>query len=156
MGCKRFRKILQEYEGCLEAVFIMAGTNDLVDIPRWITLGNLEQLHAMAHAAGAHTVALTIPEISEGATKLYEKEREEINEKLRRFVMQNPERIQLADVAMEFPQDAHHVELWEPDGVHFSPNGYEALGELLAKIFLANIDSGGRFVASPSAPADEA
>eukprot|EP00931_Biecheleriopsis_adriatica_P036994 TRINITY_DN21238_c0_g1_i2.p1 TRINITY_DN21238_c0_g1~~TRINITY_DN21238_c0_g1_i2.p1 ORF type:complete len:269 (+),score=54.02 TRINITY_DN21238_c0_g1_i2:16-822(+) len=139
--CIRLRRIVEEYDGLLGMVLIWGGTNDLEDTPACIIAENLTQLHRMAHAAGARTVVFTVPDCTSGLPDLrplHGKELAEVNGKLRAFAGQASGSVLLADVAAAFPQDATHSELWEPDGVHFSVKGYEAIGDLLAKLLLAD------------------
>lgn len=134
--CKRLPDLLEKYEGLIDVGLILGGTNDLGDVPVQTVLGNLEQLHKMAHAAGARTGILTVPDCTFGATdanpRPYDKEQAEINAGLRGLVEQDPEHFFLVDVARALPQDGKHAEMWEGDGTHFSARGYEALGEMIA------------------------
>jgi len=133
------------FEGQVSLVLILGGTNDLGMLhPEKITK-NLLSLHEMSHTAGARTCIMTIPELRMGMDHeidTFKDEREYVNAALRRYAAENPERTFLVDIAMQFPQDEAHSDLWEPDGVHFSETGYRALGEFLA---------GARLQAAPSA-----
>lgn len=47
----------------------------------------------------------------------------------------------LADIASAFPQDSENAVFWEADGVHFSSEGYEAVGSFLADLLLTSLDT---------------
>eukprot|EP00927_Polykrikos_kofoidii_P045599 TRINITY_DN39638_c0_g1_i1.p1 TRINITY_DN39638_c0_g1~~TRINITY_DN39638_c0_g1_i1.p1 ORF type:complete len:243 (+),score=50.35 TRINITY_DN39638_c0_g1_i1:62-790(+) len=122
-------------EAKIEVVIILGGTNDLgsgVEPKRIVK--QLIQLHEMAHEAGAITGVLTIPEIRFGQplTKMFEKERREVNELLRRFATERPDHTFFMDLGAAFPQDEAHDFCWEPDGVHFTAAGYKEIGNFLA------------------------
>lgn len=116
-------------------VLILGGTNDLgrgVAVDSIIE--NLLKLHAAAHAVGAATGVLTIPEMRwpDKQVDIFRGEREQVNDALRKFARSCPQCALLVDIAAEFPQEPGFKSLWEPDGVHFSPAGSSALGDLLA------------------------
>jgi len=137
--CRRLRELLSQYDEAIAAVLILGGTNDLGDddLTPGLTLGNLRQLHGMAHAAGALTGVLTLPECTEGSTDLvpqpYKDELDEINGALRDFASTSDSMF-LVDVAVAFPQDQAHAALWEPDGVHLTAKGYEEMGDHLLEV----------------------
>lgn len=139
--CLRWKGVLRDFGDRADYALILGGTNDLeVDRPTYDTIGNLKELHLMAHQAGIRTGVLTVPDCREGCTldipKPLEKELKAINDELRAFAELNPKKTFLADVAAKFPQDASHADLWEEDHVHFSAKGYDELGIFLATLLL--------------------
>lgn len=139
--CLRWKQILDEFGDRADFALILGGTNDLeADRPTYDTIGNLKQLHLMAHHVGIRTGVLTVPDCREGCTpdipRPFEKELKEINDELRTFVELNPKKMFLADVAAKLPQDDFHGHLWEFDHVHFSAQGYNELGDFLAALLL--------------------
>jgi len=118
----------------IDVVLILGGTNDLGrGVPTELIVEQLISLHDMVHGIGAVSGVLTIPEIRMGGkVSCFADEREAVNAALRRYAEDRPERTFFVDVAAAFPQDGAHARFWEPDGVHFSEEGYRALGELLA------------------------
>ena len=78
--------------GTYACVLIMAGTNDLADrVPTETIVDNLAALHAVAHAYGARTIAMTIPE-SHAALKVgwLSRARSDANAALKAWALQTP------------------------------------------------------------------
>ena len=125
--------------GPYDVVLILAGTNDLADqVTPAQLVRNTSILHAAAHAAGAKTVCMSIPE-SHAATKVtwLRKLREESNAAIKAWALSQPrEKVHYADVAQIVPWDdeATMAGLWEMDGLHMSAKGYEQFGRGLAPL----------------------
>lgn len=140
------RELLRQYEGQIAVVLILGGTHDLGDddLTPGLTIGNLQQLHSMVHAAGARTGVLTLPECTESSTDLvlqpYKEELDEINVALCSFASTSDSMF-LVDVAAALPQDEAHAALWETDGVHFTARGYEKLGDLVAEAVRLDLEN---------------
>ena len=121
-----------------DVVLILAGTNDLADrVPTSTLLDNLASLHARAHAAGARTVAMTIPESK--AAKVVDwlaAGWHDANAAIRSWALaQPPERVHFVDAATLVPfREGGTPRLWEMDGLHMSKEGYEAFGRGLAPL----------------------
>lgn len=123
-------------------VLILGGTNDIGrGIPPKIAVGNLLALHARAHRVGAITGVLTVPEFRMGPDRVevLREERDEVNAALRDYVKEHPDRTFLVDVAASLPQDGADWKWYEDDGVHFTPEGSKALGDLVAAASLPKI-----------------
>lgn len=135
---RRLPHLLQRYEGKIQAVLILGGTNDLGGFA-WLTTENLLDLHKKVHAQGAFTGIMTIPDCTEGATLENPKPHQEfldaVNDSLRIFAHQNSSCSFLVDVAKELPHCPDNSALWSLDRVHLSADGYKALGELVGKLW---------------------
>jgi len=114
-----------------DVVVILGGTNDLRSLDVGEIVDNLVELHSMAHAAGAITGVLTLPEYGRGGSDV-QKKWAQVNQALRGYAARNPSTTFLVDVANAIPQDSAHSALWDSDRVHLSRNGYQALGDLVA------------------------
>lgn len=126
-----------------DVVIIMSGTNDLADRSTAASIvASVAKLHEAAHAEGAGSVVLPIPESniyhhgsqpgSEAAW--YASLRDATNRALRQWAeAQPPELVAYVDAAAFVPfNPSTRRTLWEPDGLHMSPAGYEAFGTQLA------------------------
>ena len=110
--------------------FIMAGTNDLYDTPALITIANLRQLKCVCMQYAPFTATMTIPEMSAELQSIHlKKRREQINAAL----LADPPCI---DVAQHLPLAAADActrdLLWQMDGLHLNPAGYDRIGEVVA------------------------
>lgn len=89
-------------------------------------------------------MAMSIPE-SHAAVKVswLRKARQEANEAIRVWAEAAGSNVHFADVAKLVPFDEAAVRrgLWEPDGLHMSPDGYEAFGKGLAPLVAKFIGS---------------
>lgn len=114
-------------------VLILGGTNDLnCSVGKEVAFRNLVALHRAVHRTNARTAVITLPFLRAPATqKKVDADRQWINASLREFAAQDPRSCLLIDLASAIPQDDAHAELWDADGVHFSPAGYRAMGELI-------------------------
>lgn len=124
--------------GPYDVVLIMCGTNDLAaSIPTDVIVQNLKRLHNACHATGAKTVAMSIPE-SHAAVKVdwLKAARKEANAAIREWATGAGSQVHFVDSSslVPFRQEAVMAGLWEPDGLHFSPKGYEAFGRGLAPL----------------------
>ena len=110
---------------------IMAGTNDLCDdTPPAATIANLQQLKRVALQRVGFVATMTVPEMSaEQRHASLKKKRDEINSAL---LAEPP----CFDIAAHLPlacADASTRQLlWQSDGLHLNPAGYDRIGELLA------------------------
>ena len=101
------------------------------------TLAHLKALHEAAHAVGAATVAVTVPEV------LFEREetkpremRLELNRGLKLLAASYADGVvAVADAATALPQlnlsKAERAVRWD-DGLHFTPAGYDELAAVIA------------------------
>jgi len=94
-------------------------------------LDNLRKLHEAAHAAGAKSIAITVPEVAyEQEAPMAREVRAEINRGLARMVQRKAGQMALADAAVLLPRFNVSVDVvdkrWD-DGLHFTPHGYEEL-----------------------------
>jgi len=117
---------LHTYSHCV----IMAGTNDIGDTPTLLTIANLQQLKRVALQHVPLVITMTIPEMRvEQKIPRMKMWREEINAAL----LADPPCI---DIAAQLPlasADASTLELlWQSDGLHLNPAGYDLIGERVA------------------------
>lgn len=139
---QRLPRVLKELSADVvevNAVLILAGTNDLATSGAAEIFARLAQLHETAWREGIRTGILTVPELRLGETHYarlstsLQSRRLELNSLLHDFANQNAHRAIFVDVAASFPQDGAHADLWDKDGVHFTSKGYAALGEFIAE-----------------------
>lgn len=113
-------------------VIILAGTNDLAAqfTPSQIVT-NLAALHGSAHAAGARSVILTIPESAASQhVKWLGALRTQTNDAIRSWVCTLPkQKVMFVESAALLPYKPGPF--WEPDGLHMSKQGYEKFGQHL-------------------------
>lgn len=134
----------------LSCVIILAGTNDLGyalagddsstdDDPAQMVLKPIQELHQMAWEAGVkHTIAVAIPpsgyqaRVAEASFLALQ-----INQALEDFCKEQSQgRATFVSFPFEFEfcrsdDDEEDSNNWSPDGLHFSPRGYQRLGESL-------------------------
>lgn len=118
---------------------ILAGTNDLAyQVEARPIVAALEGLHQSCHEEGVATVAVAIPPSAWQAKNTdAAKLASDVNQGLKRFCEQQPNSmatfalnpIEMFDTASR----GNGPTLWSPDGLHFSPDGFQALGEGLAQ-----------------------
>lgn len=117
----------------LSMVLILAGTNDL-GYPRSVNdiSESIIGLHKLCYDENVpNTIAISIPSSGyqsmnqEAAEKAYQ-----INQKIKTFCDSEP-RASYFSFPFEFERNG---EKWSPDGLHFSQNGYQFLGESLAPL----------------------
>ena len=117
---------LHAYSHCV----IMAGTNDICDTPADVTIANLQQLKRVVLQHVPFAATMTIPEISveqrHASVKL---RRQEINAAL----LAEPPCIDVANHLPLASADACTRDLlWQADGLHLNPAGYDRIGEVVA------------------------
>ena len=121
---------------------ILGGTNDLASLSAAKKAGlfeNIKTLHEMAHENGVKTCALTIPNASFDVLPSfaeYVNYKEEVNEKIKEFAAKNSDMICLCDLSSKLPMfgvsDEHLSKYWDDD-LHFTPQGYDRMAELIFK-----------------------
>eukprot|EP00794_Sanderia_malayensis_P007993 gene7993-8852_t len=121
-------------------VIILGGTNDLACLSKAKSIDLFQQiknLHEVAHACGAKTCAMTIPQTSFDMLPLYERTmnyREEINNKIREFAIHNKDTVALCDISIKLPMfginNSDLQKYWDDD-LHFTPLGYDKMAELI-------------------------
>ena len=138
---RRLRKIISSENP--NYVVILGGTNDLLDIDKQAngnglgeTLNAIVQdtqtLHLYCHYKGIPTAALSIPETamdnrSENSTVAMM--RRTVNKEIQDFVMRNQTKSTFIDISNEIHRRGNE-QYWD-DGVHFSPKGYDRMGEVV-------------------------
>ena len=143
-------------------VIILGGTNDLgspLDISRETIVGNLKELHYLAHNAtakdggGVHTVHLTIPP-SKFITQDKERDRNlkriAINRDMQQFAKEynsddkrrgNVYVLDLEDIFLPFDVFSS---MWLPDGLHFTPKGYKEIANMIEHLMkMSKVDAYG-------------
>ncbi len=125
-------------------VVLLAGTNDLGRLnildaggrtPAAV-LADVRALHASAHAANASTVAVTVPQPAfESSHPHVAHGRAAINAGLHAFAALSNDTVLLADADRELPNltapESIRRVRWEPDGLHFTPAGYDELASVV-------------------------
>lgn len=138
---QRLRRIVQSANPDL--VIILGGTNDLLDIDKEASdynddslasnlLQDIQSLHLYCHYKGIPTAALSIPETAiddRSANGTVAKLRRIVNKELRDFVTRNLTKSIFVDISDEIKRKGNE-EYWD-DGVHFSPLGYDRMGEII-------------------------
>ncbi|CAE7668071.1 unnamed protein product [Symbiodinium sp. CCMP2592] len=133
------RRLLEEH-GPFDLTFIMLGTNDLSRFEASQIAQAIKNIHHECHKAGSATVALSVP--PSGALLRFEdlvECRQDVNEELQAYAKQQwmVTYVETGDL-LPFSRDSEH---WEPDGLHFSRRGSQALGEGLAKLLAPELAS---------------
>ena len=104
-------------------------------------------MHEVAHARGAKTIALTIPEIFCERTSCpgMRERRLSVNRRLRSYADGKENKIFLSDIA--FDLSFHRLPLsdrkafWEPSGVHMKPVGYNKMAEIIFRDLMEAIEA---------------
>eukprot|EP00696_Hemimastix_kukwesjijk_P017788 gnl/Hemi2/6530_TR2228_c0_g1_i1.p1 gnl/Hemi2/6530_TR2228_c0_g1~~gnl/Hemi2/6530_TR2228_c0_g1_i1.p1 ORF type:complete len:281 (-),score=89.33 gnl/Hemi2/6530_TR2228_c0_g1_i1:208-1050(-) len=117
------------------AIVILGGTNDIFFQKPNDVIANLVTLRVLSKSHGASVFFMTVPELrQEEGVDLYIRTRNTINDGLRDTVCANHS-ASLVDLAALIPQHTlsaeRRKELWDPDLVHFSPQGYNKMGEIV-------------------------
>jgi lysophospholipase L1-like esterase len=125
-----------------EVAVLLAGTNDLGhppkrhDLPRGEEIAqNVWGLHELAHARSIHTIALAVPPSHyQAAVPAAATLRAKVNNILRAKCEAEATTRGLCTY-VPFPFDwSKDSPLWEPDGLHLTAEGYDALGDSLAPL----------------------
>lgn len=137
-----------EENGPFHLVVIMAGTNDLGQgMQQQVTAENLRHLHGLCHLRGVPTVALAPPPAPCGAVG-WEQGRQALLGLMRQMCSTMPGVVECMDPSELMP--AALPDVWDPDGLHFSPLGSSALGLGLAGWAAARFATAG--ASAPPAP----
>ena len=119
-----------------DVAFIMAGTNDLVraNIKPENTIQTLLAIHALFHARGIATVAMTIPEsgIAKSVDKYVAAQRK--TNELIKDAFAPKENLCFVDAEdlIRYESSGDSAAFWLADGLHFSTLGYDEFGRRLA------------------------
>lgn len=117
----------------MQVAIILAGTNDLGQVPDPSPIiANVIGLHRLCHETGVpHTVAIGIP--SSGYQTMFPEAAQKaqaVNDALAHYCASEP-KATFVPFPFGFGQGDDN---WSPDGLHFSPKGYQILGESLAPL----------------------
>ena len=120
-------------------VIILGGTNDIGhgkstdDISK--ALINLHEI-VLKGNKNARTIAVTIPECK-AQFEASDKKRNEINDRIQKFVNENKDKILFCDMFKEMPYHSLSKEdiklLWN-DGLHPTPKGYEKMANVIYNV----------------------
>lgn len=122
---------VKNYDYCI----ILAGTNDVLEteIDKSI-LRDIFKVHAIVHEHKTKTIALTIPKMNlEELDKDITTIRNTINNELINTHNFSNKNYKVIDIA-SFIGD--NFEFMDKDGIHFTPEGYDKIGEYIAKCIL--------------------
>ena len=137
-GARGLGTILQQ-QAPIHIVIILAGTNDLgYSLSNDDIIRNLMALYDTCwndpmQQLKRHVIAIGIPpslfqvQYSDVGARVVA-----LNQELAQWCAQQPERITY--VPFPIPFRDRNDDRWSPDGLHFSPKGYQVLGESLAPI----------------------
>jgi len=120
----------------LSLVILLVGTNDLAYYPSETTriFQSIQSLHELCHGEEGvpHTLAIGIPPSQyQTMNQLDATTARQVNQRLEEYCQNSSS----TTTFVKFPFDwAHDSDLWSEDGLHFSPRGYQVLGESLAPI----------------------
>ena len=132
--------MIQRLDKCLntnkkikyDLVLILAGTNDIAlvkDIQKIIN--SIIEMHEMCNNNGIKSLLMTIPECEKQNDQVIQK-RNKINEAIKEYATKND--IEIFDLYEKFKfhsLDDKDKELYWNDGLHFTPKGYQHLGQML-------------------------
>eukprot|EP00928_Gymnodinium_smaydae_P016636 TRINITY_DN16274_c0_g2_i1.p1 TRINITY_DN16274_c0_g2~~TRINITY_DN16274_c0_g2_i1.p1 ORF type:complete len:384 (+),score=55.27 TRINITY_DN16274_c0_g2_i1:63-1214(+) len=142
---KGLERILAE-DGPFDSAIIMAGTNDMgVSAPHEAIIQSVSRLHMVCHARGVSTIGLAPPPAL-SACALRESNRRILAGKLHEVSSRLPGVRACADPGNFVP--VAELELWEADGLHFTPAGSARLGQKLAKLVAEHLAPVGGTVAA--------
>jgi lysophospholipase L1-like esterase len=118
----------------IAACVIIAGTNDLAYSTSSDEIAeSILGLHSLAHREGVATVSVDIPESAAALMqKDYGSVRKQVNDKLMQTALSDSMCLHVPCPVVWRPPNQEGGEMWEPDGLHMSGAGYEALGMGLA------------------------
>mmetsp|Transcript_15722 Transcript_15722/g.23818 ORF Transcript_15722/g.23818 Transcript_15722/m.23818 type:complete len:246 (+) Transcript_15722:106-843(+) len=114
----------------IDVVIIMAGTNDLMYTVEVNTvIDSITSLHRVCHDEGVrYTVAIGIPpSVHQSSNPEISNRAQTINDALSHYCASDPNTL-FVPFPFEFQLES---DLWANDGIHFSPKGYQVLGESL-------------------------
>lgn len=151
---KGLRRILQE-DGPWDLVLLMAGTNDIGYGHALATIvEDVCHLHSVCHELGVSTVLLPPPGAPCGRA-LWNARRRHVKLRLQEFAESMPKVACVVDPARILPVNAGRTssgaELWDSDGLHFSPAGSRQLGRGMASRVLRSLRRPRR-ASAPSTP----
>ena len=115
-----------------DVAIVLAGTNDVGRTPFPQARTDLCDLHKLLLEHLPRTVALTLPGLPPSYTDRLTATNTYIAEQLAADV--DPTRVSVFDLASAVPHPSEDASpaiaaLWLPDGVHFTPTGYDVVGE---------------------------
>lgn len=126
-----------------DAVAVLGGTNDLWRRDARAVAAGLERMYGAAAEAGVHVVVgITLPPFEPGLVSAFglaggvERTRLAVNDAIRAAAPV------LLDLAADCDADA--ATYTRPDGIHFTSDGYRALGARIAEVFEAALRDGTR------------
>jgi len=115
-------------------IIILGGTNDLSREKSFQIAANITELHKIAHQFCAKTVLITIPPIVNLERPL-EAIRKEVNQDIKKYALDYPDQMVIVDLD-EYISPKQRCEDYSrlyDDLVHFTPKGYDKLGEIIFK-----------------------
>lgn len=120
---------LLEDDGPFDLVVIMAGTNDIgTHLKTDATQGHVANLHALCHEHGVPTVNVAPPQAH--SVQWARTERQHLADLMGAWASSSPGVLLHMDAEELVPRSA--ISCWELDEIHFSAQGSNTLGRLLA------------------------
>jgi len=122
-----------------QVVFVMGGTNDLGISTGEQILENLLKVHSKIRELGAKSIALTVPSNSQERTIHKVRERRLIiNQGLKDALQQGKVDgfidLEVLPSWFDLTQETR-PEVWDYDGLHLSPSGYQKIAEIILQNF---------------------
>mmetsp|Transcript_57071 Transcript_57071/g.160137 ORF Transcript_57071/g.160137 Transcript_57071/m.160137 type:complete len:324 (+) Transcript_57071:44-1015(+) len=134
---KGLGRILDEH-GPFDLVAIMAGTNDMSSgrMPAQI-IESLRSLHSACHDRGVSSVALAPPP-APSRGPVWEQLRTQVLDSLKQLADEGPSSL-AACIDPAVLVDSERADLWDADGLHFSPLGSSTFGQNLAALVVEDV-----------------
>ncbi|TXT53790.1 MAG: hypothetical protein BAJALOKI2v1_860004 [Promethearchaeota archaeon] len=130
---KRMDKDLINNEPPADYCIIIIGTNDLLwGIKKEKVLNNIKKLHETCIKNNITSIGATIPPIrNESSQKHYRTQKRELNQNLKDYFSKR--RIPFSDLHKGMMNEHKNLKKFyaTTDGIHFTPEGYKKMGELI-------------------------
>lgn len=118
---------------------VMAGTNDLSSLDSERIAQDVWNLHERAHALGVDTMAIGVPQsYAQLVVDDLARCAQDVNRRLESLCLENDAATYVACPVL-YGATTLERQLWEPDGLHMSAAGYDALGKALAPVVLDSL-----------------
>lgn len=118
-------------------VVLLGGTNDMCHSSPETIVQGLHQWHQIAWDRGAKTLALTVPGLAvERTMRQVTQGRHIVNEGIRQMVSSYTDNAFLVEIDAAVPHleldENERYQLWESDGLHMTPEGYDRIADAVA------------------------
>lgn len=137
------QKLLEDWtadDGAFDLALLLAGTNDILAGTKPVEIVRAVQgLHLACHERGVSTAVLSLPEFA--GTYSQQRSMRMVNSQLEEWATARvkaaggpPDTVLFVNAAEIIPcsPEARKTGLWDSDGIHFSEEGYQHFGKVLA------------------------